>query len=145
MNKHLIVIGIVVILLAVALSGCEELSQDGGTQGNTDFEIISYSVESWEDKVLGLDDIKIGDGFLHSDEVDLFTIKGIVKNNAGRLIEALEIKAKFYDGNGIFLLDWTETLYNIPDTYEEEFVFSMHSHYTTYFDNIESVSISAND
>ena len=129
MNKNLIAIGVVILLLAVAFSGCDEPSQD-----DVNVEVVSYSVDSFE----GV--IKIGEGFNHSDNVDKYIIYGLVKNNEGRLLDVVSVIAYFYDGVGNLIYETFTKIYNISNTYEEDFSIGLDKSETNHFHTIESVS-----
>ncbi len=140
MNKHQLIIGvIIIILLAVGLSGCNELQQ-----GNTDIEIVNYSVESWN-HILFEEDVKVGDGFIHTGGVNRYKIRGNVKNNAGKHLDAITIRAKFYDLGGNLLYEEVEIVSNLPNSYEKEFLFEISGNLISYFENIDSVSLSATE
>ena len=115
MNTHLIVSGIVIILLMVGLSGCNE--QEIYEKSN-DIEIISYNVttKKWDDghKI-------IGEGFIHSDEAEFYYIYGIVKNIAEETLISVNVTANFYDNANNILSEKTTYLGGIPYNYTKDF------------------------
>ena len=130
MNKHLIVIGIVLLLLVVGLSGCNESSN----YGDEDLvEIYNVTVKTkWNEGYLT--DVKNfeEDGFYHGVSADdenvwnlIYLISGTVKNIAGKKLNYIKVSAKLYDSDGNYLSssnDALETIIrNLPNTYTKNF------------------------
>ena len=67
MNKHIIIIGIVVLLLPAGLSGCTEYTEQMATiEGEVDkIEIINYSIITQKRVSWTLQYEKVNDGFVH--------------------------------------------------------------------------------
>ena len=115
MNKYYIVIGIIFVLLMVGLSGCTEQEISGDADK---VELVSYNVQTqiWDDGYK-----TIGDGFIHSEDAELYLITGTVKNIAGETLISVNITANFYDNTNNFLKEKTTYLGGIPNTYTEDF------------------------
>ena len=143
-TSMLIIFGITVLLLCVGLSGCNEQNNNGGeyTIDEDDFEILDYTVESWND-VEGISgDTKIGDGFIHTEEVNRYLIKGTLKNN-GNKKQSIEIIAKFYDDFNWFVIERTSgMIFDVQPNSPTEFAISLHKEQTDDFELIELVSLS---
>ncbi len=152
MKKQIIIIGIVVILFAVGLSGCKEIDDQN-------IEIVDYSVTThwhagygadWKEYVEG--------GFYHdipSDATKYWTyykISGTLKNVGGSKIDRIDIHVECYDENGVDLFDTSEyiildwyrgySVLNLPEGYTEDFSIEIRR-YTAgdsckYWDKIES-------
>ena len=153
MKKQLVILGIVVLFICVGLSGCEEKTGNGGdTTGDTSkVELVSYDVkttwqeptkysENWNDPYDYVE--KQQEGFFHISHPDSryerYTITGTVRNIAGYKLDEIMITAKLYDSDGIYLTSSGDSVYDIPDTYSEDFEIVVSGNYE-YFDNIESV------
>jgi len=115
MKKHLIVIGIIFFLLIIVFSGCTEQETFGDINK---VELVSYNIETqkWD---YGYK--TIGDGFIHSEDAELYLITGTVKNIAGESLNSIKITARFYDNTNNFLREKTTYLGNIANTYTEDF------------------------
>jgi hypothetical protein len=132
--KKQIGIGIVLLLLVVGLSGCNE------TLNYIDEDLIEISDMSVVTKYRSREEIEgsyqevaiIKDGFYHDVKPspleiwDLrYEISGTVKNVAGRKLDKIIVSAKLYDVNGNFLGDsgdFIEGVYNLPNTYSDNFL-----------------------
>ena len=139
MRKHILIVSIAILLIAVGLSGCEEVPPC-----NTDIEIISYDVESWGG---GWNGEKIADGFVYTDDMKIYganyKVSGVVRNNAKRLIEKITITAKFYDVNGTFLYEEATWIEKIPSYSENDFEIKVSNYETQHFKDIECISLYA--
>jgi len=136
MKKKIIILGIVVMLICVGLSGCQESTGNGGgTTGDTSkVELVSYNVEtksSWYSI--------LGDGFIHDDDAGYYEITGTIKNIAGYKIDTVKVTAKLFDSNFIFLDSKYTYVSGIPDTYTEDFKISFNRQSTDGFENADSV------
>ena len=143
MNKNLLVIGIMLVFLMLGLSGCFE--NNDTTSGDDRFELVTYSVESWEiDEQISTPNMtknstnypenfvdmptliwpkfnKIGDGFIGTNEnVDYYKINATVKNKAGYKAD-IKVILRFYDENDVFLDTDSTIVQDIPDTTEKSF------------------------
>lgn len=126
MKKQLMIVGIVVIFLAVGLSGCNEQEKtNGNTQTTKEVEIVSHNVERKEYS---------SDGSVYGYEVT-----GVIKNIGNRNLDQVTITVKFYDSDNELLCtkkdyvsylakgetDNFEVLYSnfyyIPDPYLEQY------------------------
>jgi len=85
MNKHLIVIGVVILLLVVGLSGCYE----SDTEYTTDLP--------------SADDVQILSHNLSYTSYGSVVVIGTAKNIGEERLSFIEIKAKFYDENDILI------------------------------------------
>jgi len=150
MNKHLIVIGMTLMLLAVGLSGCTEQSN---VIGDTDkVKITDYEVETnW----LNYDNFIFYNksNFYHNYPLDSYynysfhdkapivwySVSGHVMNIAGEFLDVIIVNAKFCDANNKVLAEESETLYDLPDSYTDSFYISLNMSDTKYFDEIENV------
>jgi hypothetical protein len=135
MNKKIFVFGLIFLFICICLSGCN--NQTGQTTGDSDkIELVSYNVETY-----GELSKKLGDGFVHSEDAVKYEITGTIKNIAGYTLEQLEITAKFYDKNDMYLDSLTVTMFGIQDTYTEDFTIRATSSglFITDIDGFESV------
>ena len=89
MNKHLIVIGVVIILLAVGLSGCNQ-NTTSNNNSTSEIEIVSHKIE---DK-----------GYMG------WKVSGTIKNIADRNIDKVTIRVRFYDSDNELLITKTDTV-----------------------------------
>lgn len=106
MNKQLIIIGIVILLLTVGLSGCNEKKIE--IMGDTDkIEMVDYTIE-----VFDKDNVKIGDSFNHGGKANSYKITGTVRNIAGKKLEKTWISLRLHDRDNNYLDSRT---YLIPD------------------------------
>lgn len=97
MNKRLIIIGIVFLLLAVGLTGCNERKIE--IMGDTDkVEMVNYTIE-----VFDKDNNKIGDSFNHDGNANLYKIKGTVRNIANMKLGNTWISLRLHDRNNNYL------------------------------------------
>jgi len=149
MNKHLIVIGIVILLLAVGLSGCTENADVSGDISKVD--LVDYEVKTiWY--TLGDENPERPgsfpvvenerDGFYHNYPNEQYTepkyqISGTIKNIAGEMLDRIDITAKFYDINDNYLASKSATKYSLADSYTWDFTIMYHS--GQYFENIDKV------
>jgi len=146
MKIQLVIVGIVILLLVVGLSGCEELTGNGDVSGDTSkVELLDYNVIStWVTGAWTLNRQEHEqNGFFYDDSSDAsnheYKITGTIKNKAGYKLERIVVTAKLYDSNGIFLDSKDDTVYDIPDTYTEDFSISFFVHNTDRFENVNSV------
>jgi hypothetical protein len=123
LNKYIIIIGIVVLLLPAELSGCMEYTGQMVTiEGDVDkIEIINYSIITQKRVSWTLQYEKVNDGFVYGNDVERYLIEGIAKNIAGETIDIVNITAKFYDVNDIYLNSKTASKSCLPDKYTWDF------------------------
>lgn len=137
MNATYMTIGVTLILLILGLSGCIE-NQDVDT-----FELVSYTVESYEvcilDAATNKQDFKLGDGFIHPDELGAYEINGIIKNKSNKN-ESVNITVSFYDVNNTFLESSSFTFKNIPGSSEHPFKICFDWNELDYFEKVENVT-----
>ena len=121
MKNQLIIVGIIVILLTVVLSGCNDSSQ---TKEDTDkVELL----DTWVDKHTALDGSKYN------------YYNGTVKNIAGHMLNKINITVKFYDNNNNYLFSEYDAICNLANSYTRDFsvyVDSFNIHYK-YIDHVE--------
>ena len=118
MKKQLIIVGMIVLLITIGLSGCNETDK---TKGDTDkVELVNYNVETL--KGVGLNECK--------------SIKGTVKNIAGTLIDKITINVKFYDSNNNLLRTITDYVEHIANSYTQDFEVQYWNYYE-YYENVD--------
>lgn len=127
MKKQLLIVRISIILIFVGLSGCTQTQTDDNTTGGgNNVEIISYSVFTYYDEHEEI-------GFYHNipdNELNYasYGIKGVVKNNAGKMINLINITAHFYDANNSEIYstaDQQYTITNLSNNNTENFTISL--------------------
>ncbi len=96
MKKQLVILGIVVILLTVGLSGCNETKQENIQEfqvtGDTDKINITHH-EIWHQA-----------SWLESEEYETsWEIRGKAKNIAGNMLDNITIEVRFFDSNNYYL------------------------------------------
>ena len=121
MNNHLIIFGIAVLLLAVGLSGCSETQNENtiSDKVSVDYSFIKGSTE---------------------DYVSSHYVRGTVKNIAGYKLSKIKITANFYDENDIYLKSYSDYVYNLPDTYTEDFEIGFPV-YGSYHENVDHATV----
>jgi len=120
MKKKLIVTGIVVILITIGLSGCNE---SGQTAGDTDkIELVDYDVETKSIAVNTYDDYKL--------------VSGTIRNIAGEPIHKVTVSVKFYDSNDNLLHTETDDVWDIANSYTEYFEVA-YWHTDQYYENVD--------
>jgi len=153
MKKQLIIIGIIITLLTVGLSGCNE-------QDNV--KIVDYNIFTHWHTFSGINKIEhVENGFYHNypDEVKdvyrnvYYSINGTIKNTCDKRLDLIKIDVICYDNDGVELFKTSEGIYsscydrasvtNLPSGYSEDFElkiyrFSYYDQCSTYFDDVES-------
>ena len=121
----------VIVFLLTIFSGCTEQDISGDTDK---VELLNYSIETqkWDYEYKN-----IGNGFIHSEDADLYLITGTVKNIAGELLNSIKITAKFYDKTNNYLREETTYLGSIANTYTENFRIS-YDDTEKYFEDVWS-------
>jgi len=149
MKKQLVIVGMVVLLLCVGLSGCNQNTEN-------QVEVKDYEVTTHWYYGSG-DDYKeySEEGFFHDYPVDAsssavyYQIVGNLTNVAGKLLNSVTIDVILYDENGVELFNSANHLLqdcvqkgsvtNLPDTYVKEFTVRVYkSCLAEYFDNVSS-------
>ena len=134
MNYHIQVLSIIFILLTLIFVGCTEKntdnpSNDNNVNENEDFEIISYSIETfdtgipWESD----DDKSLGLGFIHNESADYYIIQGMIKNNQYQN-KSVEVIIDFYNNQEEYLNSYSFSLTNIPPDNFRSFSIRINSH-----------------
>jgi hypothetical protein len=148
MKKQLVILGIVVLLLAVGLSGC-----DKSNFVSSEVEIVNYTVVTkWNVYTGGSGTYTYyKSGFYHDypeNAQTSYIINVTLKNNAGRLLPIIYIYVNFYDKdyNLLARINNLGIIGNLPDTYTETLSIQIYKfqfvHYgikEEYFDLVESV------
>jgi len=132
MKKKIIVVGIIILLTIVCLSGCNEAQTSGDID---EVEIVSYSVETRDE--FGN---KIGDGFVHHDDANRYKVTGTMKNIADRNLDRITVTARFYDSDNEFLHSENATVWKLTKGATDDFSISYYS-FEKYFELAESVSL----
>lgn len=114
-KKHLILSGILFILLIVGFIGCLEQEK---LKISDKIEIVSYNIST---KKFDNETSFIGEGFLHTDEADLYYISGIVKNISDEILINVNVTAKFYNNTNNFLTEKTTHVGGIPPKSTKDF------------------------
>lgn len=120
MKKQNIIVGIVVLLLTIELSGCTD--QNGDNVVDSDVELVN----TWIDRNTALDGSKY----------DYY--KGTVKNVAGKMLNKVTVSLNFYDSENNFLFYKTDTISNLANSYTKDFSVTVYS-YQSYYENIDHV------
>ena len=143
-KKHLIVLGIAVLLICVGLSGCEESDKNNDvdvTGDTSEIELLGYNITTtWWVVVYGGSEKYEKSGFYHGYPSDAFNkqykISGTVKNIAGKTLDKVNITANFYDSNNNFLASKTDSKNIFIDTYTWDFEIICSS-INEYFEEID--------
>lgn len=106
MNKKLLIIVTVFLLLAVGLSGCNEVGDDAEWADKV--EIVSYSITTYKSV-----EEKMADGFVYHEDARFYMVKGTARNIAGRMLDIVTITVKFYDINKSFLREESTPEYDV--------------------------------
>ncbi|MCJ7572231.1 MAG: FxLYD domain-containing protein, partial [Candidatus Thermoplasmatota archaeon] len=113
------IVGIIVILLTVGLSGCNQSTE---TKGDTDkVELVNYTVET---KAYGLNT-----GYYK-------IVKGTVKNIGGTYINTIGIGVYFYDSNNNLLTTKSVYIYSLANSYTKDFEVAYNS-FDQYYENVD--------
>jgi len=150
LKNHLVVIGMVLVLLVVGLSGCNE-----SNFVSSEVEIVNYTVVTkWNVYTGGSGTYTYyKPGFYHDypeNAQTSYIINVTLKNNAGRLLPMVYIYLNFYDKDDTLLARIHNPLEgiigNLPETYTEtcsiqiyKFQFIYYGIKEEYFDLVESV------
>jgi hypothetical protein len=145
MKNQLIVIGTVVLLLVVGLSGCNEIfGADNEVTGDTGkVELVSHSTYSAKIKNYYPEKsyTKICDGFNRDAEgVQYLVVGGTVKNIAGYMLNNIKITARFYDANDNYLNAEHTTISNLANSYTADFDIGYWVG-TDYYENVDNVKL----
>lgn len=130
--KNGLVVGIIILLTIVSLSGCNERQSLNDTD---EVEIVNYSVETRDE----FGD-KIGDGFVHHNDSNRYKVTGTVKNIAGKTLDRITITARFYDIDNEFLHSENATVWKLSKGATDDFSISYYS-FEKYFEVAENVSL----
>lgn len=140
-NKYLVILGIVVLLICVRLSGCEETIE---VTGDTDkVEIIDYSVTTkWHIPSYGVYQTYSKPGFYKRYPANAYEpryiVRGTVKNIAIGNLDQVIITVLFCDSNHNQLFAENTTIRNLGFTYTQDFVVYLYSS-NQYFKDVDCV------
>jgi hypothetical protein len=122
MKKGLFLISIIVIIVSVTLSGCQETNsvktQKTSQKVFLDSTIVEFANVTFEKKIN-----KTGG-------IEAVVVGWMFHNIAGKLVSA-NINVKFYDKNNNFLYNETKNIFNMPADYTERY-FSPGANRVTY-------------
>jgi len=113
-KKQFLIIGIVMPLLTIGLSGC--------TESTNKIDSRIELVNTWKET---------------DSKFDFY--KGTIKNIGGELLEEIIVKVNFYDSNNNFLFSDSDVIHNLNNSYTDEFsvrVYNLYKYYN-YIDHIE--------
>jgi len=122
MKKQILIVGIIIILLAVGLSGYYLLSQKTGDINKV--ELVDYDVKSYSYNLSA------------DNPVEWKEITGTVKNIAGTQISKIIIEVQFYDSNNNLLITKTDTAYDIASSNTKEFMVE-YANTENYYENVD--------
>ena len=119
--KKTTVLAVILLLVSVSfLCGCNE---ETSSTGDTDkVELVSSNVETIN--------------FYGGGEYKKYS--GVVKNIAGYKINTITIKVRFYDSNNNLLETKTDHVYDLENSYTDDFFVIIHYNHR-YYDNIDYV------
>ena len=102
MKKQLIIIGIIILLIAVGLSGCQENNiSDNLIDASNEVQLVSHSIriaQGWCDIPNGMQVMEVR------------LVSGTIKNIAGRNIDTVYVRVRFYDWDNKLLFTSTTTV-----------------------------------
>jgi len=146
MEKKSVIIGIVVLLVTVGLSGCQETktAYKPPTSGDTDkVELLNCTIETYGTTSLSQSQtIKLGDGFIHNNTYNYtyYLIKGTIKNIGNYILHDILITVNFYDENKSYFANKSVMIYNLRRTFTDDFAV-VYTNAQPYFDNITQIVI----
>ena len=145
MKKQLIIIGIIILVVTVGLSGCQESKTvyKPPTSGDTDeVELLNCTIETYGAMNSSSEVIKLGDGFIHDStyNVSYYSINGTIKNIADYIIHKIRITVNFYDENKSLLANQSAWVYNLRRNFTDDFKV-MYVNLYPFFQNITQVVI----
>lgn len=141
MNKKFIGMLIILILLILGLSGCNEL----GSGDDTGLKVINYEVVTqysvWKDN--GTLNTYNRSGFYHDYPENAhpsYVVNITVKNKSGDLITFMYLYIWFCDKDNIKLFKEYTGIGNLPDTYTETITIESNKYRNErYFDLVENI------
>jgi hypothetical protein len=140
MKSKYLMIGIIVLLLAVVFSGCnEQINSRTGLEKTDKVQLVSYS--TWTEKYIDFTTgyQKIADGFVYSEDADRYVVNATIKNIAGEKLDTILVDVGFYDSSNNLLKTTTKYVWGLPNSYTEN-VEVTYSSSSTYFENVDHVS-----
>lgn len=114
-KKYIMLSGILFFLLIVGFIGCLEQEE---LRISDMIEILNYNIST---KKFNNGTSVIGEGFLHTDEADLYYVSGIVKNISDETLINVNVTAKFYNNANNFLTEKTTHVGGIPPKSTKDF------------------------
>lgn len=157
MNNKLIAIGIILVILFVGLSGCNELDKlsnnISGDEGLVEIHNVTVETRWLISQGFGSPSLDYTEnGFYHGvnasdDGVYMlkYMISGTLKNVAGRKLSHITIRGKFYDANDIYLFSSDSTfdgrIYDLPDTYTRSWDIEIPEINFDYFEYVDDYEL----
>lgn len=147
MNNKILVPLILLMLIMVILSGCNELDSGNDKQsGNTDkvkivdYRIETYSYENFIDRFNYDTHTKVADELSYDKlgEFGYYNVNGTIKNVAGKKLNEIVIIVTFFDKDGIFINSRNATVTNLPNTFTDNFEVKIFSD-SKYFEKINNI------
>ena len=77
----------------------------------------------------------------NTEDIDSYIIRGTVKNNAGYLLDRIEIIAYLYDHNNIMIYNESINVLSLQNTYTKSFVIKIDKSDIEYLNNVDSITI----
>jgi len=121
MKKQLVIIGIIVLLITVGLSGCNENTNGNITPKSKEIEIVSHNIEDA--------------GWLG------WRVYGTIKNIADRNIDTVTITVRFYDKDNDLLIIKETKVYYLAKGNTDDFEVRYQT-YEKYFDQYDHYTVS---
>jgi hypothetical protein len=153
-RKKIAIIGIIALLICVGLSGCTDSSNINDSSSDTNkVEIVNYEVFTKWKVFVSINKTGIKKYNLietagiqqnepnNTEEIDSYIVRGTIKNNAGYLLDEIEIIANYYDNNNVFLNNKSITVYNLQDTSTQGFAIKVDKNDIEYLDSVASVKL----
>jgi hypothetical protein len=125
LKEQLIIVGIIAILLAVGLSGCNETQQQINYWEH--IEIVphytgaNYTAEEYY--------------LTYQDYV--MAINGTIRNLAGEMLKKVEIRVKFYDSDETNIGGGTTVEYEVHNLEERDFTYYAYRNHMSHWDEVD--------
>ncbi len=142
-ERHIIVIGLILVLIFVGLSGCE-----GGISDNPDRVYVhdeyKRTVMYYYQGSTQLRDILVSDSdnFIYHPDMEAYEIHGYIIHHAGRTLGQVLMEVNYYDDNGVPLVVQEQYFYNVRSGVKQDFLFRFR--YSEYFETVKKVKYSFN-
>lgn len=159
MKKQILVV-FLMLLLTLTLCGCNENTDNSQNTkdnnqsvetGDVDLEILEYNITTfiivdevfYSDIGVGSIDYDEKDGFVHHENASFYEITGKIKNTGSQPYTNINIIAKFYDKNNVYLRNITNNFFLMTVSGEINFSLQYKNSFD-YFDQVESVKLEVN-